>query len=137
MNEYLEMVQPYLPYVLSALPFVLGLIALAVQGRLDGFLRETVAAVYRVAIHAANELQDSGLEWLKSEDGIAFRKELASAAYDYIPGRVGPVPVAPVVRALISREQFCALVESAFQEIAELAERLELAEELPESYLGD
>ena len=68
-----ESIKPYLPYVAYALPFVLGLISLLVSGKLKGFAHETVAAVYRSAIHAASELQDEGLLWLQSAEGIAYR----------------------------------------------------------------
>lgn len=128
--EVLLPLAPFVPYILVALPFVLGLIALAARGRLREFARETVAAVYRVAIRAAEELQDEGLEWLRSPDGVAYRKELAERGYDALPASIGPVPVG-MVKLLISREKWCELVERAFQEMAELAERIELSEELP------
>ncbi len=126
----MEVILPYLPYILGALPFVFGLVALAVQGRLRGFARKTVAAVYRVAIHAANDLQDEGLEWLRSEAGITYRRRLAESAYDALPASIRGVPVG-LVKAIVSRETFVELVEAAFREIAELAERLELPAELP------
>jgi hypothetical protein len=126
----MEFIQPYLPYILGALPFVLGVVALLVQGHLQGFARETVAAVYRVAIHAANDLQDEGLSWLRSEAGIAYRRRLAESAYDALPATVRGIPVG-LVKAIVSRETFVGLVEAAFVEIAGLAEKLELPEELP------
>ncbi len=126
-ESVLEAIRPYLPYLLV---FLAGVIVLAVQHRLDNFARETVAAVYRVAIHAASELQDEGLEWLRSEAGIAYRKELAGRAYDLLPERVGVVPVG-FVKLVISREKFCEMVEAAFQKIVKVADRLELPEELP------
>lgn len=129
-ESVLEAIRPYLPHLLAVLPFLAGVIALAAQHRLDDFARETVAAVYRVAIHAANELQDEGLTWLRSEAGIAYRKELAGRAYDLLPERIGVVPVG-LVKLVISREAFQNLVEGAFQEMAKLADRLELPEELP------
>ena len=128
----MEFIQPYLPYILGALPFVLGVVSLLVQGRLQSFARETVAAVYRVAIHAANDLQDEGLGWLRSEAGIAYRRRLAEGAYDALPATVRGIPVG-LVKAIVSRETFVGLVESAFGEIAGLAEKLELSEELPVS----
>lgn len=126
MISLIETIRPYLPYVLGALPFVLGIIALAVNGRLESFLRETVAAVYRTAIHVANELQDEGLNWLRSPAGVSYRRELAGHAYDLLPARVGPVPVAPIVKMLVSRDVWCELVEGAFTEVVALAERLEI-----------
>src|SRR5258706_9323067 len=92
---------PYLPIIAALLPFVLGLIALLVQGRLKGFARETVAAVYRVAIHAANELQDEGLTWLRSEAGIAYRRRLAESAYDALPDTVRGIPIG-LVKLVVS-----------------------------------
>jgi hypothetical protein len=129
-ENIIEIAGPYLPYVYYALPFILGLIALAVQGRLHGVARETVAAAYRVAIRAANELGDEGMAWLRSEAGIAYRRELAEMAYDVLPARIGPVPVG-AVKLLVSREKWVEIVEGAFQEAAKLATRLELSEELP------
>lgn len=130
MENIIETVRPYLPYLLSALPFLAGLVALIVKGRLNSFARETVAAAYRVGIHAANALQDEGIAWLRSEDGIAYRQQLAGFAYDQLPDRIGPVPVS-AVKLFVSREQWCELVEKAFAEVVALADRLELPEELP------
>lgn len=110
---------------------IAGLVSLAINHRLNTFAREVVAAVYRVSIRAANELQEEGIAWLRSEEGIAYRKMLARAAYASLPERLGPVPVG-LVRKLITEDQFCALVESAFQSIVELADNLELPPELPE-----
>jgi hypothetical protein len=100
-----------------------------VQGRLCGFAHETVAAVYRAAIHAANELQDEGQEWLRSEAGIAYRRRLGERAYDALPASIRGVPIG-LVRMVVSRELVVELVQHAFQEITELAERLELPEEV-------
>lgn len=125
----LEIITPYLPYIAAVLPFVLGLVALLVQGRLNGFAHETVAAVYRVAIRAASTLQDEGLEWLRSDAGIEYRRHLAEAAYDALPPTIRGIPVG-LVKTLITRERWVALVESAFQEAVVLAERLELPAEV-------
>ena len=130
MENTIVTVTPYLPYIAAALPYIFGIIALAVQGRLHGFIRETVAAVYRVAIHAASTLEDEGIAWLKSEAGIAYRRHLAEEAYDLLPARIGPVPVG-LVKLVVSREAWCDMVESAFAEVVKLADRLELPEELP------
>ena len=129
MEAILEAVRPYLPFIYALLPVVLGLASLALQGKLKGYAQQTVAAVYRVSIHAAAELQEEGLGWLRSEDGIAFRKELAEKAYDVLPAKIGPVPVG-ILKAVISRERFCIWVEQAFQEMAELAGRLEFPVEV-------
>lgn len=128
LSEVLTLVQPYLPVVAWVLVAAAGIGVMAANHRLHSFLRETVAAVYRVAIHAASELGDGGLRWLRSEDGINFRKRLAKRAYAAIPGSLGPVPVG-MVKLLISEEQFIALVEGAFEEVVALAEKLELEKE--------
>jgi hypothetical protein len=127
----LAAITPYLPVIGIILPFVLGLVALLVQGKLHGFARETVAAVYRVAVHAANDLQDEGLAWLRSEAGIAYRQHLAELAYDSLPATVYGVPVG-LIKTIVSRERWVALVEAAFQEVCSLAEKLELPGELPQ-----
>ena len=130
-ERVMEIIHPFLPYLIAAIPFVFGVVALAIQGQLDNFLRETVAAVYRVALHAAAELGDAGLEWLRGPEGIAYRKAMAESAYDLLPEKIGRVPVG-LVKAVITRDQFVALVERAFQEIVELADQLELRERLNE-----
>lgn len=130
MENVVKAIEPYLPYVAGALPFIFGIIALAVNGRLKGFAQETVSAVYRVALAAANELQDEGLAWLRSDAGVQYRKELAGRAYDLLPARLGVVPVG-IIKAFVTRDAWCALVEQAFTEMANLAERLDLPEELP------
>ena len=115
---------PYLPYIAYALPFVFGFVALAVRGRLQEAARETVAAVYRLAIHTASELQEDGIAWLRSDEGVTYRKHLAEAAYDALPDTLAGVPL-KLVKLLLTRERFCALVEAAFQEVVQLAEKLE------------
>lgn len=127
----MDKVLPYLPYVAAVLPFVFGIIALAVRGELHGYARKTVAAVYRVAIRAANEMQDGGLAWVRSPEGIAYRQRLAGDAYDALPLTIRGIPVG-LVKTVVSREQWCAIVERAFGEVVELAEKLELPQELPE-----
>lgn len=120
----------YWIYGLYILPFSLALVALAVQGKLRGAARATVSAVYRVAIRAANVLEAEGMAWLRSADGIAYRRQLADLAYDSLPASVGPVPVG-LVKLLVSRERWVRLVEAAFEEAVKLAEKLELPDELP------
>lgn len=112
------------------LPLLLGLAGalcvlvgtLLARDEFSSYLRETVAAVYRVALHAAAGL--GGLEWLRSPEGIAYRRDLAARAYDVLPLRLGPIPIG-IVKLWLSREQFAALVEAAFVEVVALAERLE------------
>ena len=72
-----------LPYIglCFGIVLVLGYLVLLVDNRLNGFVRKTVAAVYRVAIRAAVELEDEGLSWLRSEEGIAFRRGLVGSAW--------------------------------------------------------
>lgn len=78
-----------------------------------------VAAVYRVAINTAEHL--GGIEWLRSEDGVAYRLMLVRRAYDAIPSPIGPIPW----KFLVSRELFCDTVEKAFIKMLDLAANLE------------
>lgn len=112
-------------YFALVLPFVLSIIVILLENGLKGAANQTVAAVYRAAIHAATELKEEGVEWVRSEDGINFRKTLAESAYDLLPARVGPVPVG-LVKLVLSREKWVALVEKAFQEMVKTADRLEM-----------
>lgn len=123
LTQLIEVISSFVPYILLAAVLALGGVLLHSQGQFDNFLRTTVSAVYRVAIAAAAELSDTGLQWLRSEDGINYRKGLVYQAYDLIPPRLGPVPVG-LLKLLVSREQFASLVEQAFQEMADLAEEL-------------
>lgn len=107
------------------LPFLLGGAALLLERGLNAAASTTVASVYRVALHAAHELQEEGIAWVRSPDGIAFRKELAARAYDQLPARIGPVPVG-IVKMFVSRDVWLSWVEEAFEEACRLAERLEL-----------
>lgn len=128
LSEIWVVVQPHLPVIAWAVAVLAGIAALAANHSLNIFLRETVAAVYRVAIKAAADLGDEGLRWLRSEEGIAYRRGLAARAYDAIPSNLGPVPVG-LLKLLVSREQFAGLVENAFEEIVALADKLELEKE--------
>jgi len=112
-------------YFVLVLPFVLSIIVILLERGVKGAANTTVSAVYRAAIHAATELKEEGIEWVRSPAGIAFRKELAEKAYDCLPARLGPVPVG-LVKLVVSRERWVALVESAFAEAVVVAERLEL-----------
>jgi hypothetical protein len=129
-EHILEVIRPYLPYIGIAIPFIAGLISLAVQGKLDDYAHATVAAVYRVGIHAADALADEGIAWLKGDAGIAYRRHLAELAYDNLPSSIRGIPLV-VVKSFVSREAWCAMVEDAFQSAVSIAEKLELPEELP------
>src|SRR5829696_3847909 len=130
MGHIIEIAIPYLPYIGIALPFIAGLISLAVQGKLDDYARSTVAAAYRVGVHAADALADEGIAWLKGSAGIAYRRHLAELAYDNLPATIRGIPVG-LVKSFVSREAWCAMVEDAFQSAVAIAEKLELPEELP------
>jgi len=116
-------------YFALVLPFVLGIIVILLERGLKGAASSTVSGIYRAAIHAAAELQEEGIEWVRSPDGIAFRKGLAVSAYDLLPARIGPIPVG-LVKLVVSRERWVALVEKAFEEAVEVAERLEFPVEV-------
>lgn len=125
METVLEYVRALLPYLPFLLPILAGIIGLAVRGELDDYARATVAAAYRVGIHAADTLADEGVAWLRGEAGVAYRRHLAERGYDLLPDRLGPVPVG-LVKLVVSREQWCEMVELAFQQAVEMAEKLEL-----------
>ncbi len=116
-------------YIALLLPLLVGGIGLLAQGKLAGVAHQTVAAVYRVSIHAATELQRDGIEWLNSQDGISFRKDLAERAYDALPPRIGPVPVG-LLKVFITRERWIGWVEAAFQDVVAMACRLEFPTQL-------
>lgn len=130
MEEMLRAAEPYLPYALVALPLLVGLVGVSVRYRVRGFARETIGAVYRVALQTADELQDAGIAWIKSDDGIAFRKQLAECAYDLLPARLGPIPLG-ILKMVYPRERFCLLIETLFSRM------VATAEELTEKYLVD
>ena len=121
---------PYIPYVVYAVLLLVCVAAVEFRGKLKGLTREVVAAVYRVAIHAASSLQGEGITWLQSDAGVAYRRQLAARAYEALPGSVGPVPVG-LVKLFVSEPQWGALVEEGFQAVVHLADKLELPEELP------
>lgn len=114
---------PYVPWLLGALGLLCIVAAFLSSAEMRKLAHKTVAAIYRVAIKAAGEYGDEALTWLRGEDGIKYRKELAERAYDALPGNIGPVPVG-MVKLWVSREKFCELVEAAFLEMCEMAERL-------------
>lgn len=127
LTKALEWLTVAWPYIAMVLPFVMGLVALYLRGELENKARETVGAIYRLALHVAEEMEDEGLEWVRSPEGIAFRKGLAGDLYDLLPAKIGSVPVG-LIKAVISREKWCAMVESAFQEMVELADKAEKPE---------
>lgn len=116
--------------VVLVLTALIGLVVLAVRGKLVGLARQTVGAVYRLGINAAYQLSEEGIDWLKSESGIAYRKHLAELAYNSLPAFIGPVPVG-LVKQLVSLEQWCRLVENVFEDIVVLADNLIVPDELP------
>lgn len=128
--EIIETIRPHLPVILGlVLPVILGLL-LGGQARLDTFVRETVAAVYRVAIHSADVLGAEGIAWLRGEAGITYRKALAAEAYRHLPSRIGGLPVG-IIKVYLTEERFCQLIEVAFQEVVKLADQLEGPAERP------
>ena len=120
-----------LPYV--TVPNILGL-ALVLVGaavyviRRDArvLARQAVAAAYRNALKAAEQLQEEGIRWLLSDEGASYRKAVVNRAYDLLPTTIGPVPVGVVVRTLITRERFAQMVEAAFCEALEVARRIDI-----------
>lgn len=78
-----------------------------------------VGAVYRAALGAAE--QYGGLEWLRSPDGVAYRKALVRRAYAVLPSPLGPVHW----KLLLSEDRFCSLVELAFLKVVSLADDLQ------------
>ena len=116
--------------ILLSVLSVLGLLVLAVRGKLVGLAKETVGAVYRLGINAAYQLSEEGIDWLKSESGIAYRKHLAELAYNSLPAFIGPVPIG-LVKQWVSLAVWCRLVERVFEEIADVADNLIIPEELP------
>ena len=57
--------------VVALLVILSGGIAIFAWHQLSRYADTTVGAVYRAALHAAQELEDTGLEWLLSDAGIA------------------------------------------------------------------
>lgn len=113
--------------VAGAAGFILvgfGLAFVITRQNFEVILRNTIAAVYRVAISTAAGFGDDGIRWLRSDAGVAFRKNLAARAYDALPGNVGPVPIG-IIKAFVSRERFIQLVDAAFAEIVDFADSLD------------
>lgn len=90
---------------------------------LEASTNQTIAAVYRVALQEARRFEGMGVEWIRSPDGIAFRKEMAEKAYDLLPANVGPVPVG-LLKLFVKREVWVAYVEKTFIEVTDLAHEL-------------
>ena len=110
--------------LISSVASILVFCLLAARRQLANHTNRTVAAVYRVAIRAAAHMGDEGIAWLRSENGILARQQIAAQAYDLLPARLGPVPIG-VVKLVVTREQFIRAVEAAFEEMVALADRLE------------
>lgn len=110
--------------VVSAIGYGLLVLVIAVLAWVGPQLvaNRVVAAVYRTAINTAEHF--GGVEWLKSDEGVAYRLMLVRRAYDALPSPIGPLPW----KLVISRETFCDLVEKAFVRMLDLATQLEVAE---------
>lgn len=123
-DTLIQIVRESWPYLLAS-GTAAGVLAWAyVNHTIDGFARSVVGAVYRAALRTANELADDSAVWLRSEDGINYRKALAQKAYDAIPASIGPIPVG-LIKLVIPQATFDRLVQNAFDEICELADRLQ------------
>lgn len=92
--------------------------------KLNLHAQQAVSAAYRVAIKLAEGMCEEAGLWLRSEEGKAFRKRIADAAYDALPATIGPVPVG-LVKLYVSRETFNTLVQRAFDKMAVLSDQLE------------
>jgi hypothetical protein len=122
LKAFLSVIEPHLPLIGLLLSVVLSLVSVWAKGDLDNFVRETVAAVYRVAIKVAEELKHDGLDWLLSEEGVAYRKALVLDFYSHLPDRLGPVPIG-LLKPLLPATTFVDLVEQAFQRVVALAKQ--------------
>lgn len=125
----MDRINEVLPYLVYAIPVLAGVVALAVTGKLKSFARQTVSAVYKVAISQAEDLQDEGLQWLRGAEGVAYRKALAERAYDALPSTLWGIPVG-LVKVVVSREVWVATVQRAFDQMASLAEEIQFPAEL-------
>jgi hypothetical protein len=114
----------YWPLFALGVPALLALVYKLLELVLRGKASEGVAAAYRVAIHAAVEWQDDGTARLRGSEGVQLRKQLAGAAYDALPARIWVLPVG-LVKLVVSREKWCGWVSEAFDNMVDLAERLE------------
>lgn len=132
MGTYVEAaLAALLPYL--TLPNAIGLVLIIVGGAVTltkagarTVARQAVAAAYRNALKAAEQLQETGVAWLTSEDGAAYRKAIVNKAYDALPTTVYGLPVGVLVTAIITREAFARMVDQAFVDMLQLAARLDL-----------
>ena len=110
----------WLPVLIGAVGFVLTLAVVFVPRQLA---MKAVAAVYRASLSVAEDC--GGLEWLKSPEGVAYRKLLVRRVY-----ALAPSPVVPW-KLFVSEEAFCALVEVAFVRMLVLATTLAASDASP------
>lgn len=119
-----EFIQEYGYLIAYIAPIVIGLIIAAVQGRLSDYARETVGAVYRLGLRAAEDFREQGLEWLRSAEGVQYRRQLAESAYDALPATIRGIPIG-IVKTFISRDRWADMVEIIFQDISAFSERFD------------
>lgn len=119
--QQIQNVDPITAALALALVFVAALFLMTLRNATAAYLREVIGAVYRVGLKVALQRGDAALEWLTSEEGIAFRRGLAARAYDLLP------PSLFWLKLGVSKEQFVGLVETAFESMKRLSAGLEAA----------
>jgi hypothetical protein len=125
MESLILFVVAYWPLFALGVPALLGLVYALLARCLHGEVLKAVGAAYRVAIHEAVEWSEDGIAWLRGSQGVALRRKLANAAYDALPMRIWVIPVG-LVKLVVNREKWCSWVDGAFEEMVEMAEKLEL-----------
>ena len=130
MDQLLSTIQAYLPYAVYLIPVIAGICALLAHGRFKGFARDAVAAAYRMAIATVEQVEDIGIEWLQSAEGKDFRRAIALRAYDALPNTMFGVPTG-LIKVFVSRDQWAAIVQAAFDEMVDLAKKIDFPDELP------
>lgn len=118
-NAVLFMVEYWFVFALFGLPLV---VLLGKMG-LDRETNKTIAAVYRAALDRASTFKDEGVHWIWSDEGKAFRRELAIKSYAVLPDRIGGIPTG-LIRLAVSEAQWIVLVDHAFAKMVELAGEL-------------
>jgi hypothetical protein len=91
---------------------------------LNSTAQKAVSAAYKVGIGLAANMCEDGVEWLRSDESKEFRRQIAVSAYCLLPVKIGPIPVG-LIKVVITEDRFCAIVQHAFDEMAELAEQFE------------
>lgn len=105
---------------------------IAVNHKARALAAQAVSAAYKVGLTLAGQAGVEALEWLATEDGAQFRRQLAIRAYDALPVRVGPVPVG-LLKLWVSERQFVQMVDAAFLEMREVADSLMAETEVVET----